>query len=1564
MVISGASAGSTAAGLDFGAGSSGSTIQSLVLNGFAESGIVIASSSKNDTVVGCYIGANQAGTAAVPNGVAGIDVEASGATIGGTTTGDGNVISGNTNYGVDIDASSCLVVGNEIGTNAAGTAAVPNGVAGIYVEAPGATIGGTTTGAGNTISGNGKYTSGDGLDIDESRLVEGNLIGTSAAGTAAVPNGFAPIYVGEGIDIEASCLVEGNLIGTSADGTAAVPNGVAGIYVGASGATIGGTTTGAGNTISGNDDDGIDIEASCLVEGNSIGTNPAGTAAVPNRRDGIYVGASGATIGGTTTSAGNTISGNDGDGIDIEASGLVEGNLIGTSADGTAAVPNGFTGIVVDASGATIGGTTTSAGNTISGNDDDGIDIYSSCLVEGNLIGTTAAGTAAVPNGFAGIDVDASGVTIGGTTTGAGNTISGNDDDGIGIYSSCLVEGNLIGTTAAGTAAVPNGYDGIYVDAYDSPGSTIGGTTTGAGNTISDNGQSGVDVAYGATVTITNDSITGDGTGILVGIGASDTCLVTAQDDDLSSNATAGITNNQTGSAYAVTATSDWWGSPLGPTTTANPGGNGTAVSGNVSFTPWIGVSINSTPSGPGFDPTGITLYGVPTQLVFVTEPSMAAEAGDAFARQPVVEAEDASGDLGINFDGSTVTGSQVTLTQSAGSSAGTLSGINTVDASGGYATFSGLSISLPGVYTLAPSALAADPWSGLITTNVPSTSITVADPPTSAVNSLTTTTTNTSFTVSWSGTAGAGATSIASYTIYDSEDGGPFTAFLTNTTLTSTTFTGQVGHTYGFYSVATDNLGDVQPTPTGAQATITIVGLPTSAINSLPVTTTSTMVTVSWSGTAGVGATSIASYTIYDSEDGGPFAPFLTGTTSTSTTFTGTLGHTYGFYSVATDNLGDVQPTPTGAQATITIAGLPTSAVNSLPATTTTTSFTVSWSGSPGPGATSIASYTIFESEDSGQFTPFLTGTTLTSTTFTGQFGHTYQFYSLATDNLGDVQQTPGAQATTYLAGLPTSEVNSLPATTTNTNVTVSWSGTPGPGATSIASYTIYESEDGGPFAPFLTGTTSTSTTFTGTLGHTYGFYSVATDNLGDVQPTPTGAQATITIAGLPTSAVNSLPATTTTTSFTVSWSGSPGPGATSIASYTIFESEDSGQFSPFLTGTTLTSTTFTGQFGHTYRFYSVATDNLRNVQPTPGAQATTYLAGLPTSTVNSLPASTTNTRFTVSWSGTAGAGATSIASYTIYEAEDGGPFTAFLTNTTLTSTTFTGQVGHTYGFYSVATDNLGDVQLTPTPAVAQATITIAGLPTSAVNSLPATTTSTSFIVSWSGSPGPGATSIASYTIYDSEDGGPFAPFLTGTTLTSTTFTGQPGHTYRFYSVATDNLGNVQPTPAAQATTYLAGLPTSAVNSLPATTTSTGLTVSWSGTPGTGATSIASYTIYESEDGGPFTAVLTNTTLTSTTFTGQVGHTYSFKSVATDNLGDVQPTPTVAQATTTVITTPTSTSKPTPTPTQTVIIGEQAIVQRKLNKKGKPTGKAILGGFMLDYSVPLNSVAASELSA
>ena len=56
--------------------------------------------------------------------------------------------------------------------------------------------------------------------------------------------------------------------------------------------------------------------------------------------------------------------------------------------------------------------------------------------------------------------------------------------------------------------------------------------------------------------------------------------------------------------------------------------------------------------------------------------------------------------------------------------------------------------------------------------------------------------------------------------------------------------------------------------------------------------------------------------------------------------------------------------------------------------------------------------------------------------------------------------------------------------------------------------------------------------------------------------------------------------------------------------------------------------------------------------------------------------------------------------------------------------------------------------------------------------------------------------------------------------------------------------------------------------------------------------------------------------------------------------------------------------STPRPTPTQTVIIGEQPVFERKRNKKGKPTGKAALAGFALDFGVPLNSAAAESAAS
>lgn len=106
--------------------------------------------------------------------------------------------------------------------------------------------------------------------------------------------------------------------------------------------------------------------------------------------------------------------------------------------------------------------------------------------------------------------------------------------------------------------------------------------------------------------------------------------------------------------------------------------------------------------------------------------------------------------------------------------------------------------------------------------------------PPTSQVSALPPDEPAAGFTVTWSGTdIGSG---IQYFTIYVSDSGGPFTVWQQNTTATSAIFTGQVGHTYGFYSIATDLVGNVEGTKSAAEATTTV------SVDTTPPTTTATL--------------------------------------------------------------------------------------------------------------------------------------------------------------------------------------------------------------------------------------------------------------------------------------------------------------------------------------------------------------------------------------------------------------------------------------------------------------------------------------------------------------------------------------------------------------------------------------------------------------------------------------------------------------------------------------------------------------------------------------------------
>lgn len=102
-----------------------------------------------------------------------------------------------------------------------------------------------------------------------------------------------------------------------------------------------------------------------------------------------------------------------------------------------------------------------------------------------------------------------------------------------------------------------------------------------------------------------------------------------------------------------------------------------------------------------------------------------------------------------------------------------------------------------------------------------------------------------------------------------------------------------------------------------------------------------------------------------------------------------------------------------------------PTSAVLPLFEQTSDPSFTVFWAGADEANGSGLKDFDIFVAEEDGPYTPWLSGVTRTSATYTGNYGRTYRFYSIARDNAGNVEATPGApDATTRVSPEPRNPV------------------------------------------------------------------------------------------------------------------------------------------------------------------------------------------------------------------------------------------------------------------------------------------------------------------------------------------------------------------------------------------------------------------------------------------------------------------------------------------------------------------------------------------------------------
>lgn len=254
------------------------------------------------------------------------------------------------------------------------------------------------------------------------------------------------------------------------------------------------------------------------VEGSIIGLDITGTTLRANASAGVDVGSLRGVVGGSAPGEGNQLAGLYA--IRVDAPDVtVQGNLVGTNRSGTAAVSVGASGIGVFTGGNTlIGGSGTGEGNLVSGNTNSGIWTNSSPVgirIEGNRIGTTLDGLGAIPN-TTGINVNADLVHIGSSTPGGGNLIAGNTGNGITLAPTATIAtvvGNSIGVAADGTTPLPNNV-GVWVN---SSSHQIGGIGPGEGNLIAHSVRDNVTIAGGSNTFILGNSIhsSGSGTGDL-----------------------------------------------------------------------------------------------------------------------------------------------------------------------------------------------------------------------------------------------------------------------------------------------------------------------------------------------------------------------------------------------------------------------------------------------------------------------------------------------------------------------------------------------------------------------------------------------------------------------------------------------------------------------------------------------------------------------------------------------------------------------------------------------------------------------------------------------------------------------------------------------------------------------------------------------------------------------------------------------------------------------------------------------------------------------------------------
>jgi hypothetical protein len=429
----------------------------------------------------------------------------------------------------------------------------------------------------------------------------------------------------------------------------------------------------------------------------------------------------------------------------------------------------------------------------------------------------------------------------------------------------------------------------------------------------------------------------------------------------------------------------------------------------------------------------------------------------------------------------------------------------------------------------------------------------------------------NGSYTVNWGAVPGA-----TSYLLQESVNGGAWTTVYSGSAANKA-LSGKAGGSYVYQvegCVGTTCGGWTTSATLGVRPALPAVSVPSGTINGT--------YTVSWTAPATASA-----YMVQESLNGGAWTTIAASTAANAISRPGTTSGSYTYQVAAYNNYGTRGWAGSNAVTVDTTYGVVPTAPASLtvPASSSTGSATLGWSAS-----SLTTSYALQQSNNGGTSWTGVYNGSGTSTAVSGLANGSYIFQVQACNTYGCSPWIAGGATLVVTHPPATAPSLSVPASSASGSYTVSWGGVSG-----ATTYTLQEQVNGGTWATIQT-SSATSKAISGKGNGTYG-YKVQACNVGGCGPWSIAGTTTVL---LPPSAAPSLsvPATSSTGSYTVSWGGVSG-----ATSYTLQEQVNGGGWTT-LQASGSTSRSISGKTSGTYG-YRVQACNASGCGPWSGVSS-----------------------------------------------------------------------------------------------------------------------------------------------------------------------------------------------------------------------------------------------------------------------------------------------------------------------------------------------------------------------